>query len=180
MNIKENESPQSININEIIKSFKSDFQEIYLGSVNNIKPIYLSAQNAVQNYLSEDDFKRKFSMNFLKEITLMLKNEELRHRDFFLEVMRENEFWQPLIKLILVKRIEELKKCKVIKKGRKYDISDLKATYLGKFIIDKFEFTRRSMLNDQEYNKLINTIKKLKYEVPVVILPTETEKFFEN
>ena len=116
----------------------------------------------------------------LKEITITLKSGEINHADFFLDNMRENVLWQPLIKLILAKRIEELKQCKVLKKGRKYNISGLKETYLGKYIVDKLGFTRRTIISDQEYEKLISIIKKLKYEIPVIIQPTETEKFFEN
>ena len=180
MSNKEYVSLQNNDIGQIVKSLKKGFQEIYLGKINDIEHIFLSARNAVQDYISLNDFKRKYSMNFLKEITIMLKNEELNHQDFFLEVTREDKFWQPLTKLIIAKRIEELKRCKVLKKGKTYNVSELKSTYLGKFILDKLGFPRRISLNNQEYEKLINTIKKLKYEVPVVIQPTETEKFFRK
>jgi len=173
-------TPEITNIDQVVKFFLDEFNQIYLGNIDDIKSIILNAKNDVQEYISTDDFKRKFSMNFLKEITIMLKNEEINHTNFLLDAMKSNEFWQPLAKLILVKRIDELKKCKVLKKGRKYNISGLKETFLGKFIIDRLNFTRRSVVNDAEYDKITNAIKKLKYEVPVVIQPTETEKFFES
>ncbi len=167
-------------VKPIIESFKEEFQQIFLGNKDKVDQVLQNAKGLVGNYLNIEDFKRKFSLYLLKEITIMLKSGEINHKDFFLDNMRENVLWQPLIKLILAKRIEELKQCKVLKKGRKYNISGLKETYLGKFIVDKLGFTRRTIISDQEYEKLINIIKKLKYEIPVIIQPTETEKFFEN
>lgn len=167
-------------VKPIIESFKEDFQQIFLGNKDKVDQVLQNAKGLVGNYLNIEDFKRKFSLYLLKEITITLKSGEINHKDFFLDNMRENVLWQPLIKLILAKRIEELKQCKVLKKGRKYNISGLKETYLGKFIVDKLGFTRRTIISDQEYEKLINIIKKLKYEIPVIIQPTETEKFFEN
>jgi len=173
-----NEASQIIGIEQCVKSFIDEFEQIYLGKMDDMKSVFLSAKNDVQKYVSSDDFKRRFSMNFLKELTVMLKNEEINHHDFLLDTMKSNEFWQPIAKLILVKRIDELKHCKILKKGRKYNISGLKETFLGKFITDRLGFTRRSIVNDTDYNKITNAIKKLKYEVPIVIQPTETEKFF--
>ena len=167
-------------VKPIIESFKEEFQQMFLGNKDKVNQVLQNAKGLVGNYLNLEDFKRKFSLYLLKEITMMLKNGEINHSDFFLDNMRENVLWQPLIKLIFAKRIEELKQCKVLKKGRKYNISGLKETYLGKFIADKLGFTRRTIISDQEYEKLIGTIKKLKYEIPVIIQPTETEKFFEN
>jgi len=167
-------------VKPIIESFKVEFQQIFLGNKDKVDQVLQNAKGLVENYLNLEDFKRKFSLYLLKEITIMLKNGEINHSDFFLDNMRENVLWQPLIKLIFAKRIEELKQCKVLKKGRKYNISGLKETYLGKFIADKLGFNRRTIISDQEYEKLINIIKKLKYEIPVIIQPTETEKFFEN
>ncbi len=167
-------------VKPIIESFKEELQQIFLGNKDKVNQVLQNAKGLVGKYLNLEDFKRKFSLYLLKELTLMLKNGEINHADFFLDNMRENVLWQPLIKLIFAKRIEELKQCKVLKKGKKYNISGLKETYLGKFIADKLGFTRRTIVSDQEYEKLISIIKKLKYEIPVIIQPTETEKFFEN
>jgi hypothetical protein len=167
-------------VKPIIESFKEELQQIFLGNKDKVNQVLQNAKGLVGKYLNLEDFKRKFSLYLLKELTIMLKNGEINHADFFLDNMRENVLWQPLIKLIFAKRIEELKQCKVLKKGKKYNISGLKETYLGKFIADKLGFTRRTIVSDQEYEKLISIIKKLKYEIPVIIQPTETEKFFEN
>jgi len=168
----------SENIDSIVKSFREEFDKIIIGKIENIDLIFQNIKRSITDFVSVDDFKRRFSLFFLKEITLMLKNEEINHSNFYLDNMRENVLWQPLTKLILAKRIEELKKCKVLKKGKKYDISGLKETYLGNMIADKLGFARRAILSDLEYENVITTIKKLKYEVPVTIQPTETEKFF--
>ena len=166
--------------NPIIESFKEELQQIFLGPKDKMNQILQNTKSLVGTCANINDFKRKYAINLLKEITLMIKNEEIHHEDFFLDTMREKTLWQPIVKLILAKRIEELKQCKVLKKGRKYNISGLKETYLGKMIADKLDFSRRTIVSDQEYDKLINIIKKLRYEVPVIIQPTETEKFFGN
>ncbi len=166
--------------NPIIGSFKEEFQQIFLGDKVIIDKLVQNANESVGKCLNLEDFKRRFFLNLLKEITIMLKSEEISHKDFFLDNMRENLLWQPLVKIILAKRIEELKQCKVLKKGRKYNISGLKDTYLGKIIVDKLGYIRRSTISELEYDKLISIIKKLNYEIPVIVEPTETEKFFEN
>lgn len=170
----------SLDTESVINTLKEDFGQIYLGSKEKVDQAFQNIKNSITEYASLDDFKRRFSLYLLKELTLMLKSGEIQHKDFFLDNMRENVLWQPLTKLILAKRVEELKTTKVMKKGKKYDISGLRKTYLGNIIIDKLGFARRSILTDQEYEQLINTIRKLKYEVPVTVEPTETEKFFEK
>jgi len=165
--------------NEAIKEFKDDVQGIYLGSEDNIKELFFTAQKQAETAISLDDFKRKLSLYFIKELSIMVKNDEFDHRDFFLDGLKNSEFWKPLAKLVLFKRIEELRNCKVLKKGKKYDVSGLKETFFGKYIMERLKFERRSILMDDEYTKITNAIKKLNYEVPVVIEPTETEKFFK-
>jgi len=169
---------ESKELEEALKEFKDDIQGIYLGDEHNITDLLLQAKEQAQNYVSLDDFKRKMSMHFLKETSIMLKNNELDHRDFFLDGLKNSEFWKPLAKLVLFKRIEELRNCKVLKKGKKYDVSGLKDTFFGKYIMERLKYERRSVLTDEEYSKITNAIKKLNYDVPVVIEPTETEKFF--
>jgi len=167
-------------VEKTIETFKKNFKEIYIGKVDNLANVFQNAKIDVLDYESIAEFKRKFTINFLKEITFMLKNTELKHQDFILNSMKDKKIWQPIAKLILLQRILELKSCKVLKKGKKYDITDLRNTLLGKMILDRLDFTRRSILNEDEYVKIISAIKKLKYDNPVEVQPTETEKFFEK
>lgn len=169
-----------IGLTSAIKEFKESVQGIYLGNEENLKDIYKLAEEQAKEHVSFDDFKRKFSISFLKEVIMALKNDEINHRDFFLDGLKNNEFWKPLAKLVLFKRIGELKKCKVLKKGKKYDVSGLKETFIGKYIMDRLKFERRSVLKEDEYLKITNAIKQLNYEVPVTIEPTVTEKFFND
>jgi hypothetical protein len=165
--------------NEAIKEFKDNVQGIYLGNEENFKDLFIAAQKQAEIAISLDDFKRRLSLYIIKELSIMVKKNELDHRDFFLDGLKNSEFWKPLAKLVLFKRIEELKNCKVLKKGKKYDVSGLKETFFGKYIMERLKFERRTVLMDEEYTKITNAIKKLNYEVPVVIQPTETEKFFK-
>lgn len=166
---------------ETIKNkFEEDIQGIYLGKDDKIKDLFINANEHAKNSASLKDFKRKLSIYFLKEITLMLKNNELDLNDFFLDALKTSEFWKPLAKLVLLKRIDELKNCKVLKKGKKYDVSDLKDTFFGQFIMNKLKISRRTILAEEEYFKITSAIKKLKYEIPIVVQPTETEKFFSK
>ncbi len=163
-----------------INKFKEDFQGVYLGEDEKIENLFGNARELAKNSASVEEFKRKMSISFLKEISLMLKDDELDNNDFFLDALKSSEFWRPLAKLVLLKRIDELKNCKVLKKGKKYDVSGLKDSFFGKFIMNKLNFSRRSVLTEGEYSKITNAIKKLRYEVPIVVQPTETEKFFEK
>ncbi|TXT66887.1 MAG: hypothetical protein BAJALOKI1v1_250014 [Promethearchaeota archaeon] len=130
--------------------------------------------------MSIDNFKRQFFINFLKKIGNLVRHDELPHRNFDLERLKKKDLWKPLAKIILLKRIEELKNAQVEKKGKKYYVEDLKNTYFGEYIMEKLQFARRSVLEESEYNKIVAAIKKLNYEVPIVIQPTTTEKFFEK
>ena len=174
------EEEQVSEIDTIIEAFKKNFKEIFSGKIDNLAHAFQNAKDNIQDYETIDEFKRKFIINFLKELTFMLKNLELKHQDFMLNSMRDKKIWQPVAKLILLQRISELKNCKVLKKGKKYNISDLKSTLLGKMILDRLDFTRRSILNEDEYIKVTNAIKRLKYEIPVVVQPTATEKYFRD
>ena len=164
---------------EAINEFKDDVQGIYLGNEDNIKELFITAQKQAETAISLSDFKRKLSLYFIKEISIRVKNDELDHRDFFLDGLKNSELWKPLAKLVLFKRIEELRNCKVLKKGKKYDVSGLKETFFGNYIMERLKLERRSILMDEEYTKITNAIKRLNYEVPVVIQPTETERFFK-
>jgi len=164
---------------EAINEFKDDVQGIYLGNEDNIKELFITAQKQAETAISLSDFKRKLSLYIIKELSIRVKNDELDHRDFFLDGLKNSELWKPLAKLVLFKRIEELRNCKVLKKGKKYDVSGLKETFFGNYIMERLKLERRSILMDEEYTKITNAIKRLNYEVPVVIQPTETERFFK-
>ncbi|MBD3341489.1 MAG: hypothetical protein GF353_20465 [Candidatus Lokiarchaeota archaeon] len=180
MSVKKRTSPIQ-ETDKVIKDFKKDFEGFYLGDHMKLEIIIDDLFESMNNdKISKDTLYRQLSLNFLNKIIFMIKEDKLNHRDFFLEALSTHKFWQPLTKMILAKRIEELKGCKVLKKGRKYYIADFKKTYLGKIIVDKLDYSRRSVLQEDEYEKLTRTIKKLNYEIPLVINPTETEKFFQE
>ena len=171
---------ENVDVEKVLNDLRAEVEMFYFGDQTKIKELYSSALELSKNYTSIEDLKRRVSINFLKEIALMLKNDELNHGDFFLDKLKDSEFWKPLAKMVLLKRIEELKKCKILKKGKKLDVSGLKETHFGKFVMDKLNFGRRSVVSEEEYKKITDALKKLKFDLPVVVNPTETEKFFSK
>ncbi|MGV9205239.1 MAG: hypothetical protein ACOC44_14600 [Promethearchaeia archaeon] len=158
------------------------FGEIYSkSSEKKVEYLISSLKNKLQDNVSLDNFKRQFFTAFIKGVISLIKNNELDHRDFDLETLKQKKAWKALAKVILYKRIKELKNCQVEKKGKKYYVEDLKDTYFGKYIMERLKFSlRRSVLNKREYGRIVKAIEKLGYEVPVVVQPTETEKFFSD
>jgi len=167
-------------LDPVLKEFNDEVKDMYLGNMDDLNEVILSAKQTITDYASVEDYKRKLNMRFLKEASIMLKNNELDHRYFDLDNLKSSELWRPLAKVVLLKRIEELKNCKVQRKGKKYDVSGLKLTYLGGYIMDRLEFSNRKVLDEDEYGKIESAIKKLKFELPVVTKPTETELFFSK
>jgi hypothetical protein len=172
-------NPQiSIVCDEIKEEF---FQKYYSKSKDKrIDTLITNLKSELQNNGSIEDFKRKFFPNFLKGVISLVKHDEINHRDFDFESMKNNKTYKTLAKVILLKRIEELKNAQVEKKGKKYYVEELKKTYFGEYIMDNLDFSRRSVLMEDEYNAVVAAIKKLNYEVPIVVQPTKTELFFKD
>lgn len=158
------------------------FQDFYSKSSNKwIENLISELKNEIPDDLSLDNFKRKFFTSFLKGVASLVRDDELDHRDFNLNALKETKAWKALAKVILLKRIKELQDCQVEKKGKKYYIQDLKETYFGKYIMRRLQISlRRSVLEEGEYQRIVKAIQKLDYKVPVVVQPTETESFFSD
>ena len=90
--------------------------------------------------------------------------------------------WNVIIKYVTHARMEELKSVKIVRRNRKYGISELRNTFYGKLMLDDLEKVnkRRHFLNSDEYLKIKEFCRKLNLELPEVIEPTTTEKFFED
>ncbi len=162
-------------------NLKKQIQKYYENTNEKIiEDLFSKLTNQITDTSSIENFKRKYFTAFLKNISLMVKDDKLNHRDFDLEALKQEKSWKPLAKIILLKRIKELKNSQVKKKGKKYYVKDLKETYFGDYIMKRLKFGRRTVLEEEEYNRVVKAIEKLNYEVPIVVQPTETELFFEN
>jgi hypothetical protein len=161
----------------LIYKMKQDFKEIYKGEWNYLESIFNQVGNIIQDYETAEDFNRRFAMNLIKELIIMFKNSQLNHRDFNVDAMKGSPNWMPLIKIIMVIRIDELKQCKIVQIGKKYDISDLRKSYIGNVIAENL-FQRRYILTGADYAVLIQQIQKLNVAPPITIRPTTTEVFF--
>lgn len=160
-----------------IQYLQEELAFFYSGSMEKINNLMLDTQNLMEISINEKIYEQKFFVQFLKVITKAIKNGDILHSNF--ELNNIDEKWVLLKKQLLILRIEELKTCKVVQKGRKYDISELKLSYLGKEIAKNLSFARKYILTKPEYDKIVFQIRRLKYEVPVIIKPTTTEKFFK-
>lgn len=176
------ENLQTKEFEKELSRLKGDFKRIYEDGSQNIDSIFNQVHQTVisSKCSSLDEYNRRMTIELLKTLAKLIKFDELNHRSFNIENLKKDEFWAKLKKIILAKRIEELKSCKISKKGKKIDISELKCTYLGMFIVKNLGFERRTILEESEYDTIRAQIRKLKYEVPVTIEPTKTEKFFSK
>lgn len=157
------------------------FQDFYVSSKNaQIEALITKLRGKLQDHGSLERFKRQFFPNFLKGVISLVKHDDLDHRNFDFESLKNEKSYKPLVKVILLKRIEELKNAQVEKKGTKYYVDELKKTYFGKYIMESLEFSRRTVLKKEEYDEVVEAIKKLNYEVPIVIHPTKSELFFKE
>ncbi len=158
------------------------FQEFYAkSSEGKIEALISELKSKIPDDITLDNFKRQFFTDFIKGIISLIKDDVLNHRDFDLKALKERKAWKTLAKVILYKRIKELQDCQVEKKGKKYYIQELKDTYFGTFIMKRLELSlRRTVLEENEYNKIVKVIQKLEYKVPVIVQPTETERFFTD
>jgi hypothetical protein len=161
----------------LIYKMKQNFKEIYDGEWNYLEIKFNQVGNQIQIYDTEDEFNRLFAMNLIKELITMFKNSQLDHRAFNVDGMKKSPYWMPLIKIVMALRIDELKQCKIVQIGKKYDISDLRKSYIGDVIAENL-FQRKHILTGADYAILLQQIKKLNVAPPLTIRPTTTEIFF--
>lgn len=160
-------------ITEEISSFCIGFGSEYV-----LKESINSAMLSLNNIVSEDDGLRRVSTFLLREISNRIRLDNLDHRAFNLDTMKTLPSWGPLVKIVLAKRLEELKTCKIVQIGKKFDITDIKKSFFGNLIAEKLGYSRRAILTNIEYQGIITQIKKINCEPPVIIKPTATEKYF--
>jgi len=163
-----------------MESIREEITTFHTGSMEIIDNFLKEAEFQVEDVKNEAIYSQKLFMHFLKLLLPALKRGDLSHADFQLENIQNPKLWLSVKKQILLLRIEELKSCKIVLKSRKYNISDLKSSYLGKFVAKKLGFGNRTILTKLEYEKLVFQIRRLNYELPVTIEPTTTEKFFQK
>ena len=76
------EEEQVSEMDMIIEGFKKNFKQIFTGMITDLAHVFQNAKDDVLDYETFDEFKRKFIINFLKELSFMLKNHQLKHQDF--------------------------------------------------------------------------------------------------
>ena len=166
---------------KILMEFKTELVEFYSGDDAILTGILDRVARTITETSSEDEFKRKYTLNLIRELSMMVKNNDLDHLSFNVDEMKKYDLWKPLHKIIILKRLEEFKACKVVQYGKKYDVSDLKGCYLGNLILSSIGFgPRRTRLTKEEYEQLVKQINRMKYEIPITIKPTITERYFEE
>ncbi|WP_371803181.1 hypothetical protein [Candidatus Lokiarchaeum ossiferum] len=167
--------------NNAVEEFKAKFKQIYAGPNYVVEEMLENVQSDPQPLGNTSEMLiQKFMMEIIRKLVKFLQSNKIRHNFFKLTLMKADPIWTPVRKMVIVKRIEEFRQKKVVQKGKKYDISDLKSSMLGKEVIKRVGFGNRNILSKVEYALVTEQIKKLKYESPIVIKPTTTEIFFRK
>ena len=64
--------------------------------------------------------------------------------------------------------------------GLRYDITGLSATYYGKRILRQIDLGRRRVVDSAELEVLRKACRKIKMDLPEVVEPTTTERYFQT
>lgn len=134
----------------------------------------------VDRSLSEDQLRIKIEKAILQMIQQRLRKDPA-HNQMFIDDID----WPPLAKLLAIVRLKELSEVKIVKKGGRgtglrYDITGLSATYYGKKILKQIDFGRRRVVDTAELEVLRKACRKIKMELPEVVEPTTTERYFQS
>jgi hypothetical protein len=114
------------------------------------------------------------------KLVMDLKADPTLNHKFDTDKLKDTQ-WGILVKYVVNARADELKSVKIVRRGKKYDISELKKSYWGKLILkDIITQKRRKTLNQKEYDEIKLACRRINLVLPEVIMPTTTEKFFEE
>lgn len=127
--------------------------------------------------LTEHQIRKHIQVKIVNDLK---GNPKLNHF-FDIDKLRDTD-WNLLVKYVTIARMEELNSVKVVRRKKKYGISELRKTYYGKLMLDDLDKInkRRQFLSNDEYQQIKLACRKLNLELPEVIEPTTTEKFFEE
>ena len=125
-------------------------------------------------------FGPKIEKEILQKLKIYLQANPERNSNF-----KEKTDWKVLNQLLTVVRLKELSRVKIIKrggrgKGLNYDASDLAKTFFGRKILKGQGLGRRRILKADELDKVKQDCARLKLELPEIVEPTTTEKFFQT
>lgn len=119
----------------------------------------------------------------VEKALLVLFKRQLASEPSWNQRFRRQTGWDVLDQLLTMVRLQELAAAKITKKGGRgaglrYDITELVNTYYGKSILEGLGMKRRRVATTEELETLRAALKKIKLELPEVIEPTTTDRFF--
>lgn len=164
----------------VLAAIKAEVQSFLGDGWKVVKPAFEEIVAGMPPTGNDEDDARHLVMALLKRILELVKAGKLSPGSFDLEIVKGLPAWQPLAKVILATRVDELRRCKVVRSGKKIDIANLKATSIGKALAQQLGFDRRSLLTREEYEMLEKQIARLNFTPPVIVEPTSTERFFSD
>ncbi|MDX9724019.1 MAG: hypothetical protein RBU37_24930 [Myxococcota bacterium] len=86
-----------------------------------------------------------------------------------------------LHKMLVGARLKELASARIVRRGKGFNINELNATYYGRKIVDGLGHSRRrSVLDASEFEALRDACAKIKLQLPEIVEPTVTERFFAS
>lgn len=125
----------------------------------------------------EEVFAHRVEVMLLQIIKAYLTENPQRNWDFF-----EKTDWKVLNQILTVSRLKELSKVKIIKRAGRgkggYDMTELAETFFGAKIFQSHGLSTRRILKSDELEKVKEDCARLKLELPEIVEPTTTEKFF--
>jgi hypothetical protein len=100
-------------------------------------------------------------------------------------VFKDQPEWKLLHNLLTVARVRELTRARVTKRTRSgklgFDVSELAGTFYGRQTLDQLGISAaRSVLTNEEFAQVQATLLASKLQLPTVVEPTTTEKFFQE
>ena len=100
------------------------------------------------------------------------------HSIFDSEMMQTLPRWNPVLRVVVLTRLNELKSTKVLFRKGKYDLSGVRQTLYGKKVMESPGLRTRYVLSKKEYIDFQMKTQAMGFELPQEIMPTEAEKYF--
>ena len=138
----------------------------------------VSAMEFVRETQDVKKAQREFFGGLIRILAAELKRIPQEHSKFDSEKMGKFDRWNPLLRVIVATRMQELQGSKVLYRGGKYDLSGVRQTLYGKRVLDALGFGKRYVLDKVEYERFEFKTREMGFELPQEISPTMAEKYF--
>ena len=158
----------------------SELRSFYSITAQDILGHLVSALEYVREKEDAKKAQREFFGGLTRILAAELKRAPQEHSKFDSEKMGKFDRWNPLLRVIVATRMQELQGAKVLYRGGKYDLSGVRQTLYGRMVLDTLGFGKRYVLSKDEYERFEFKTREMGFELPQEISPTMAEKYFEQ